>query len=104
MPLTASSPRCIASDFMKDGAKVFDAEPPFLEPERCPNIVLLLRATPPASEEYDRVCEGLWVKDSGEEIVMDFGLPLGAVGPGDGDEALKNWLLRICPGFEAILE
>jgi hypothetical protein len=87
---------------MKDGAKVFDVGLPLFEIERCLETVVLLGAAAPASEEYDRICEEVGVEDCGEDITMDFGLPLEAVRPGDCDAVLENGLLRSCPGFEAI--
>ena len=40
--------------------------------------------------------------DSGEDIMVDLGLPLVIPGPGDGGPVLENGLLRFCAGFDAI--
>jgi hypothetical protein len=36
-------------------------------------------------------------------MIMDFGLPLGIFGPGDGDAVRKNGLFRFGPALDAIL-
>lgn len=89
---------------MNDGAKVFEVGVPLLESVRCRTVVviLLLGDNSPASEEMDwfLVCGGLCVEDNGEDMIMDFGLPLGLLGAGDGEPVLEKGLLR----FEAMFE
>ena len=105
MPLTVSVPRCISSVLMNEGAKVLEVGVPFFEFDRCRPVVVLGDTTP-ANEEYDwcRLCSGLWPVDSGDDINIDFGLPLEVVGPGDGDPVLAKGLLRFCVAFEDILK
>lgn len=81
-----------------------DINAPF-EPDRWRDIKELFAAIGAAREEYDwwRVWVGLWPEDVGEDITIDFGLPLGAFAPGEGDAVRENGLLRRDPALEAIL-
>ena len=90
---------------MKDGAKVLEEDEAPFEPERWRDIKELL-GPGVASEEYDwwRLCVGLGPEEVGEDMIMDFGLPLGTFGPGDGDAVRENGLLRLSPALDAILQ
>lgn len=91
---------------MNDGAKVLDDGEPVFELERCLDIKELLESIGAASEECDwwRVWDRLWPEYVGDDMVIDFGLPLGTLGPGDGEAVRENGLLRFGPELEAILQ
>jgi len=50
------------------------------------------------------LCGGLWVEDNGEDITIDLGLLLELPGADDGEAVLEKGLLRLCPGFDAMLK
>lgn len=109
MPLTVSEPRRISSVLMKEGAKVPEPEPLFLESERLwrkwpvpENMIGAAGAADAAAAaagaaeavEWFLTCDtGVVTADSGDgdEKTADFGRPL--LGPG---EVLAKGLFRGC--------
>jgi hypothetical protein len=43
------------------------------------------------------------VPDSGEDVIIDFGLPLELPETGEGDPVLEKGLPRFCAGLDAML-
>jgi hypothetical protein len=89
---------------MNEGAKVLEVGVPVFELERYRPVALLLGDITSARAENDwlRLWGGLWVPDSGDDIMVDLGLPLVLPGPADGEPVLENGLLRFCAEFDAI--
>lgn len=96
---------------MNDGANVFDNGVPVFEFERFRMSLLLgeVRLDNDAKDWF-RLCMGIGLCDaeSGEDIIIDLGLPpelpgTGA-GAGDAEFVLAKGLLRFCAALDAILK